>query len=144
MDTNTHIVNKQRVVAFLAPDTIQRMTHLGQERGLKNHSEFIGQAVEFYLSFLSCEDATTFLSAALQGALRENLLLMQDRVATNLFRLTVETDMMMHLLAATIDVTDQELYGLRGRCVKEVKNTKGKIKLNDAVRFQQGNEQEVF
>ena len=29
--------------------------------------------------------------------------------------------MMMHLLAATLEVTDSELQSLRGRCVAEVK-----------------------
>ena len=32
----------------------------------------------------------------------------------------------------------EELRRLRGRCVNEVKKTKGKISLEDAVRFQQG------
>ncbi|MEG1268115.1 MAG: hypothetical protein RSD35_02595 [Oscillospiraceae bacterium] len=61
----------------------------------------------------------------------------EQRVANNLFRLSVETGMMMHLLASTLDVTDEELQRLRGRCIGEVKSTKGRIKLDDAVAFQQ-------
>lgn len=44
--------------------------------------------------------------------------------------------MMMHLLATTLDITDEELHRLRGRCVAEVKRTRGKIRLDDAVDFQ--------
>ncbi|HPO77536.1 MAG TPA: hypothetical protein PLI23_10265 [Thermoclostridium caenicola] len=44
--------------------------------------------------------------------------------------------MMMHLLAVTLEITDEELHRLRGRCVAEVKRTKGKIRLEDAVDFQ--------
>ncbi|MEG1461440.1 MAG: hypothetical protein RSC51_08700, partial [Oscillospiraceae bacterium] len=62
----------------------------------------------------------------------------ENRVSANLFRLSVETGMMMHLLATTLDITDDELHRLRGRCVSEVKKTKGKIKLDDAVEFQRG------
>jgi hypothetical protein len=54
----------------------------------------------------------------------------------------VEISMMMHLLAATLEVTDEELHRLRGRCVVEVKKTKGKIRLDDAVEFQSGAEAE--
>jgi len=48
----------------------------------------------------------------------------------------------MHLLATTLDVSDEELHRLRGRCVAEVKKTKGKIRLDDAVEFQNGIEAE--
>ena len=63
-------------------------------------------------------------------------------MANNLFRLSVEISMMMHLLATTLDITDEELHRLRGRCVTEVKRTRGKIRLDDAVDFQSSPETE--
>lgn len=59
-------------------------------------------------------------------------------MANNLFRLSVEIGIMIHLLATTLEVTDDELYRLRGRCVSEVKKTQGGISLDAAVEFQQG------
>lgn len=141
MNLNDNDTNKERVVAFLPPNTVQKMLCLESEHGLKNHSEFIQEAVKFYIGFLASGDATEFLSPILQSTLRENLLHMQDRVATNLFRLSLEMNMMMHILAATVEITDEELHGLRGRGVKELKSTKGKISLLDAVHFQRGPEQ---
>ena len=63
-------------------------------------------------------------------------------MANNLFRLSVEISMMMHLLATTLEITDEELHRLRGRCVAEVKRTRGKIRLDDAVDFQSSPEAE--
>lgn len=129
---------KKRVVAWLYPDMIQNMEAMMQAKDMKNHTEFISQAVDFYIGYLNCQNSTSFLSQNLLGAIQGTLQNTENRVANNLFRLSVETSMMMHLLAATLEVTDNELQSLRGRCVAEVKKTKGKIKLDDAVSFQQG------
>jgi len=107
---------------------------------LKNHTEFVSQAVDFYIGYLSSQNSTAFLSQNLLGAIQGTLQNTENRVANNLFRLSVEISMMMHLLATTLEVTDDELRDLRGRCVAEVKKTRGKIKLDDAVQFQQGAE----
>lgn len=130
--------NKERVVAWLPPDMIQQMTALEPLHNKKNHSEFILWAVDFYIGYLSTQNATTFLCNALKGVIEGNLQLTEQRVANNLFRLSVETSMMMHLLATTLEVTDDELYRLRGRCVSEVKKTKGRVSLDAVVKFQQG------
>jgi hypothetical protein len=105
---------------------------------MKNHSEFISRAVDFYIGYLSCQDSTTFLSKTLLSAIRGTLQLTENRIANNLFRLSVETSMMMHLLATTLDITDEELHRLRARCVSDVKRTKGRVTMDDAVAFQSG------
>ncbi|MEL1135320.1 hypothetical protein AAC978_09040 [Desulfitobacterium sp. THU1] len=129
---------KQRVVAWLYPDMIKTMEAMMQEKDMKNHTEFVSQAVDFYIGYLSSQNSTAFLSQNLLGAIQGTLQNTENRVANNLFRLSVEISMMMHLLAATLEVTDDELRSLRGRCISEVKKTRGKIKLEDAVQFQQG------
>jgi metal-responsive CopG/Arc/MetJ family transcriptional regulator len=131
---------KQRVVAWLYPDMIKTMEAMMQEKDMKNHTEFVSQAVDFYIGYLSSQNSTAFLSQNLLGAIQGTLQNTENRVANNLFRLSVEISMMMHLLATTLEVTDDELRDLRGRCVAEVKKTRGKIKLDDAVQFQQGAE----
>lgn len=129
---------KQRVVAWLYPGMIKTMEAMMQEKDMKNHTEFVSQAIDFYIGYLSSQNSTAFLSQNLLGAIQGTLQNTENRVANNLFRLSVEISMMMHLLAATLEVTDDELRSLRGRCVSEVKKTRGKIKLEDAVQFQQG------
>ena len=129
---------KQRVVAWLYPDMIKTMEAMMQAKDMKNHTEFVSQAVDFYIGYLSSQNSTVFLSQNLLGAIQGTLQNTENRVANNLFRLSVEISMMMHLLATTLEVTDDELRSLSGRCVAEVKKTRGKIKLDDAVQFQQG------
>ncbi len=132
-NSNEH---KKRVVAWLHPEMIENMESLMQTNNMKNHSEFVTQAVDFYIGFLNSQSSTTYLSKNLLNAIKGTLQVSENRLASNLFRLTVEISMMMHLLATTLDITDDELHRLRGRCVDDVKRTKGKIKLDDAVEFQ--------
>lgn len=127
---------KERVVAWLYPEMIANMETLMQANNMKNHTEFVSQAVDFYIGYLNSQTATAFLSKNLLDAIKGTLQITENRMASNLFRLSVEISMMMHLLATTLNITDEELRRLRGRCVAEVKKTRGRIRLDDAVDFQ--------
>jgi hypothetical protein len=50
--------------------------------------------------------------------------------------------MVMHITAATNDIDEDSLARLRGRCVQEVKELKGKIDFDKVVRFQNVDEEE--
>ena len=100
----------------------------------KSRSEFIEKALSFYMGYLGTEDISSYLSKALLASIQGTLQKTENRVANNLFRLSVEISMM--------DITDEELHRLRGRCVTEVKRTRGKIRLDDAVDFQSSPEAE--
>ncbi|WP_066085784.1 hypothetical protein [Sedimentibacter sp. MB31-C6] len=104
----------------------------------KSRSEFIDKALSFYMGYLVSEDTTGYLSklliSAIQGILKET----ENRNSNNLFRLSVEMNMMMHILAAGLEISDEELRSLRGRCVQQVKKTRGKVSMEEAIKFQQG------
>ena len=129
---------KERTAIWLYPATMERLDGWVTQDNCKSRSEFMEKALSFYMGYLSSEDITDYLSKALLSSIQGTLQNTENRVANNLFRLSVEISMMMHLLATTLEVTDDELRSLRGRCVAEVKKTRGKIKLDDAVQFQQG------
>ncbi len=46
--------------------------------------------------------------------------------------------MMMNVLAAGMEIPDEQLHALRGQCVQNVKKTNGSVTLDDAVRYQKG------
>lgn len=127
---------KQRVTSWLHPNMIADMETLIEANDMKNHTEFISKAVDFYIGYMGTQNSTAFLSETLLGSIQGTLQTTENRVSSNLFRLSVEISMMMHLLATMLNITDEELHRLRGRCVAEVKKTRGKIRLDDAVEFQ--------
>lgn len=129
---------KNRTAVWLYPETIVQMDSMLDTDNAKSRSEFIEKALQFYMEYLTSENTSEYLPkilvSAMQGILRET----ENRNSSNLFRLSVEMSMMMNILAAGLEISDEDLRKLRGRCVNEVKKTKGKISMEDAVRFQQG------
>jgi hypothetical protein len=130
--------NKERVVAWLYPEMIENMNHLMDNHGMKNHTEFVEKAVDFYIGYLSSQNSTTYLSKILLESISGTLKETENRQSANLFRLSVEMSMMMNILAAGLEISDEDLHKLRGRCVQEVKRNKGRINMEDAVKYQQG------
>ena len=55
-----------------------------------------------------------------------------------LFKLAVELDIVMNVLAAGMEIPDEQLRTLQSRCVQDVKKPSGSISLDDAVRYQRG------
>lgn len=130
--------NKERTAIWLYPETMERLDGWLTQDNCKSRSEFMEKALSFYMGYLASGDTADYLSKALLTSIQGTLQNTENRVSANLFRLSVEISMMMHLLAANLDITDDELARLRGRCVSEVKKTKGKITLDKAVEFQHG------
>ena len=60
----------------------------------------------------------------------------ENRMASLLFKLSVEMAMMMHVTAANNEIDEETLSALRGMCVEEVKRLYGRISFEDVVRFQ--------
>ena len=84
--------------------------------------------------------AIDYLPPALVAALRGTVEDSEHRIARLLFKLAVETSMMMNVLAAGMEISEEDLRQLRARCVREVKQTNGNISLKDAVKYQKGQE----
>ncbi len=129
---------KKRTAVWLYPETMDKMDSLLERDNCKSRSEFIDKALDFYMGYIVSEDTTSYLSkiliSAIQGMLKET----ENKNANNLFRLSVEMSMMMNILAAGLEISEEELRNLRGRCVQQVRKTRGKISMEEAVKFQQG------
>jgi len=127
---------KERIPVWLYPSTL---TAIDRSLGLgncKSRSEFIEQAVLFYIGYLSSNDACDYLPPALVSAIKGTIQATENRLARLLFKQAVELDMMMNILAAAMEVSESDLKQLRERCVQEVRQTGGNITLLDAVRYQ--------
>ena len=57
-----------------------------------------------------------------------------------LFKIAVELCMVLHVTAAANQIDEDTLSRLRGLCVEEVKRLRGAVRLEDAVRFQNGDD----
>ena len=62
----------------------------------------------------------------------------EQHIASLLFKLAVEMDMVMNIMAADRGLTTEDLRTLRGRCVQEVRETHARISFQDAFSYQKG------
>ena len=122
----------------MSPETQQLVRELYPRDNCRTQNEFIEKAIRFYSGYVSGQDACEFLPAALTDALRSTVHDSEGRVCRLLFKLAVEQDMVMNVLAAGMEIPQEDLDRLRGRCVREVKSTNGSVTLKDAVDYQKG------
>ena len=96
------------------------------------------KALQFYCDYVASQDCFSVLPPMLVAAIRATVQNSESHICRLLFKLAVEMDMMMNVLAAAMEIPEEQLRELRGRCVQEVKKTPGMISLDDAVEYQGG------
>lgn len=122
----------------MAPETQQLVKEMCPRDNCQSQNEFIEKAIRFYAGYVSAQEAAAYLPPALVSAVRSTIQLSESRICRLLFKLAVEMDMTMNILAAGMDIPEEQLQELRGHCVQNVKKTSGSISLDKAVAFQNG------
>ena len=122
----------------IAPETQQLVKELCERDNCQSQNEFIEKAIRFYAGYVSGKEATAYLPPALVAAMRGTVQDSENRIARLLFKLAVEVNMMMNVLAAGLSLRTDTLHDLRDKCVREVSRTNGQIYFKDAVEFQNG------
>lgn len=129
---------KIRIPLWIYPSVEDRIMKNFETDNCKSPSEFIEKAIIFYCGYLASEEYKQYLPNVLVSTMQGSLDSFEDRMATLLFKIAVELCMVLHVTAATNQIDEDTLARLRGLCVNEVKRLRGSVRLDDAVRFQNG------
>lgn len=129
---------KVKFAMRIKPETQELIRQWYGRDNCQSQNEFIEKAIHFYVEHLAAEDSSRFLPSALVAALRATVQGSENRIARLLFKLTVEISMMMHVLAAGLEIDNSQLDQLRWQCVQEVKKTNGAITFKDTLMNSQG------
>ena len=103
----------------------EKSTELGISR-----NEFIRDAVEFYLEWLSRESSEKFLTPALESVFSAKLRDTEDRLSRILFKMAVEQNILTHYLMTD---PNEQIYieDLRSMAVQELKETNGTLGISN-------------
>lgn len=129
---------KIRIPLWIYPSVEEKIQKNYETDNCKSPSEFIEKAILFYCGYLASEEYRQYLPNVLVSTMQGSLDSFEDRMATLLFKIAVELSMMLHVTAAANEIDGDTLMRLRGLCVEEVKRLRGSVRLDDAVRFQNG------
>lgn len=128
----------KRIGLYINQDLLKACDNAISRTNATSRSDFISNAIEFYIAWLDSKNTTKILTPALESVIGSKILDTEDRIARVLFKQGVELAMLMHVVSATNDITESQLKELRKICVEEVKRNSGKYKFEDAFRFQKG------
>ncbi len=120
----------------ISPDTDKKIKTAMPLAGCRSQNEFVETALRFYSDYLISQDHTAVLQPIYLSAMRGIVHDSENRICRLLFKLAVELDMVMNVLAAGMEISEENLRYLRGRCVQEVKKTNGSVTLDGAVDYQ--------
>ena len=130
------VKGKQKTTVFFTPSVRRKIEDTYRSDNCKSQSEFIEKAVEFYLGYLNTKNAGAFLPEVLSTILIGTMDDFAQRMGRQLYKVAVEQNLCNHILASDTDM-DQRTYELmRGRSVREVNSTNGRISFKEVLDFQ--------
>ena len=129
---------KKKHSVWLSESAWANVEHHYQADNCSTKNEYIEKAIQFYSGYLDTEHAEEYLPRVLADVLEGKLGALGKRMGHLIFKLAVEVNMMMNVLAAGMEISDEDLKTLRARSVREVKQTNGRISFKDAIDYQRG------
>ena len=126
--------NRQRISIYIDRNLVKKADNLLSLAGCKSRNEFVTKAIERYIGELALGGDSSFvteaLSASIEKACQESL----GKVSNALFRYAVYVDMMVRILAEYVDLTPSELEEFQRQAYNNVRRTRGKVTLDEALR----------
>ena len=129
---------KEKQAVWLYPETKELMISHLKAANARSQSEFIEDAIRFYVGYLDCNSsiATEYLAPVLTSIIDGIVKGSEYRINRGLFKLAVESAMQSHIISAVNDIDDETVDDLRGMCVDEVRHINGVINFEKAYDYQ--------
>ena len=125
---------KERFAFYLTPEKKAILERRFQEDGSRSITAFIERAVDFYLDYLSANNAGLFLPTSIKSYLDGLLDQLEGRMSSLLYKQAVEQDLVAGILADAYQFSGEELRRRRTESVQNVRKTNGCISLEQRVR----------
>ena len=126
--------DRENLAVRLEPELRERLERCYTMDGSRSRREYIENAIRFYTDYQEMQGAQSLLPKEITTALDGRLGMLEDRMASLLFKHSVELDMVGGLLSRALEVDEESLRRLRAESVKNVKQTNGRISLEQRMR----------
>ena len=115
-------------------DQIRRCDAKSDELGI-SRNEFIRDAVEFYLEWLSRESTEKFLTPAFESVISAKLRDTEDRLARILFKMAVEQNVLARIILedGKYAYNEEFVEQIRRHAVRHLKETNGTVSVIDLI-----------
>ena len=124
---------KDRLALRMKPETKRKIEQWYKVDNCRSKNEFIEKAVNFYADYLAVND-NGILPAAISSAIDGRIGAFEDRMASLLYKQSVEIDMTNGIIATAYDIGEDALRRMRAQSVRNVKETNGRISFEQRMR----------
>ncbi len=100
---------KIRFQMRISPDTDSKIKKAMEVDNCQSQNEFVEKALRFYCGYVSANDSLEALPPLLASAIRSSIQDTENRIARLLFKMAVELDMTMNVVAGGFKVSDDKL-----------------------------------
>ena len=125
---------KEKFALYLTPEMKARLERRYTDDGSRSLTGFIENAINFYLDYLSANNAGLFLPSSVQSYLDGRLNQFEDRMASLLYKQSVELDMGMSVLADCVKLDEAYLRKKRAESVASATKFNGRLRLEQIVK----------
>ena len=128
--------NKVKKGFWITEDMDREIDAYLQLDNCDSRSEFVMNALKFYIGYMNTKNASSFLPEALSAMLTGTLDGFAGRINSLLFKQGVDINLMGQIIAYDTELDDGEYERLRGKAIRDMKRTNGRISFKDALDFQ--------
>jgi len=120
---------KKHISLWLEEDVLKKCDANIKLSKLKNRSEFIETAVEFYNGYLHNQVNESFIGKTLMKIFQSTMDSFEKRMARQMFKQAVEVAKVFWLVVRGLGLNPEDVDDLHSDCVEEVRT------INGAIRF---------
>lgn len=129
---------KRKQSYWLRPSLVLEMESMLGEANAKSKSDFVTQAIDFYIGYLGQKKCVDFISPILAQSIKSEIGSVEHNISKMLFKLSVEQSILNNLIAFQSKVNPESLETLRNSCAEEVARLGGVVTFEDAHEWRHG------
>lgn len=122
---------KQRISLYLGKETVEKIDEAIKKYGYRSRNDFVSSAVDNLIADKLLGENDMVISEKLSRAIAEMSEAQTLQIAKSMFRYAVEMELIMRMFSETLDFTPAELEEMRKEAVRNVRRTRGKVRLDD-------------
>ena len=128
-------MKKERFNTYLDEELSKKMTAAMELSDVSSESEFIRNAVEFYVGYIFMNKSSDFLAPVITDTMKEIQSGYEQKVSEMLFKVAVEISKTNRVLTDYFRFPKDYLKGFTASVAQEVAETNGIIHIEDRAKF---------
>lgn len=129
---------KQKHSYWLRPSLVTEMESMLDDANAKSKSDFVTQAIKFYIGYLRQKKCVDFISPLLAQSIKSEIGSVEKNISKMLFKLSVEQSIVNNVIASQNEIDEDSMEKLRNSCAEEVARLSGVVTFEDAYEWQHG------